>query len=159
MPRAAASLVRWAAVWVVFVLLWLALAGTVSGQELVAAGVGALVGVLVTLIVVRQGVVELSPRLRWIRRAGTLPIRVVLDFFLLLAALRGRLVLRRPLAGAFRAVPFPGGRGKRAAARRAVAATAGSLAANEYVLGFDEERMLVHELVPRSDVAKEVRPR
>jgi hypothetical protein len=161
MPRLAGSAARWALVWAAFAGLWLLLAGTLSLEEVVAAAAGASVATTATALVARQRVVQLAPRLGWVVRAWRLPGRMVLEFGLLLVALRRRLA-GRPLGGTFRAVPFPGGRGRRAAARRALAAAAGSLAANAYVVGFDEDAglMLVHELVPGppSETLKVVRP-
>jgi hypothetical protein len=161
MPRRVGSAIRWALVWAAFGGLWLLLAGTVSSEEVGAAAAGASVATIAVALVIHQGIVDLSPRLRWIGRAWRLPGRVVLEFGILLVALARRLA-GRPIGGTFRAVPFPGGRGRRASARRALAAAAGSLAANAYVVGFDEDAglMLVHALIPGppSETLKTVRP-
>ena len=83
------------------------------------------------------------------------------DTGVVVAALWRHLVLRRPVAGSFRAVAFSwDGRGPRAAARRALAKGAGSVAPNTYMVGIDDEDdvILVHQLVARADVARDADP-
>ena len=85
----------------------------------------------------------------------------VRDTGVVFAALWRHLVLRRPVAGAFRAVGFSReGHDARSVARRAVAKAAGSVAANTHVVGIDDQDdvILVHQLVPSDDLAGDADP-
>lgn len=160
---AATAAVRAAGLAAGLIFLWLLFAATLTTSEFVAGILGAGIAAAATGVVVRQEAFRFAPRARWARRLWRLPWQVIRDFGQVTGALWLRLLGRRRSTGVFRAVPFPGGRTGRASARRAVAAAAGSLAPNTYVVGFDVEEglMLVHELMPGppSRTADLVRPR
>jgi hypothetical protein len=140
----------WAIRWSALLLLWLALVGSASFSEAIAGSVAAALGATAVEAVRRQGAVQFRPRARWLRHTPVLPIRVVSDFWRVMAVLWQRLLGRR-VRGRFRAIPFPvGGGDGRSTARRTLATAAGSLAANAYVVGFDarDNLVLVHELAP-----------
>jgi hypothetical protein len=142
------SALTWTLVWAGLLLLWFALAGTVSASEALVGAAGAALGATAAEAVRRQGLVHARPRARWLRHGWRLPGRVMVDFGRVMGVLARRMAGRRVL-GRFRAIPFPvGGGDERSTARRAVATVAGSLAANGYVLGFDgrDNLVLVHEL-------------
>jgi hypothetical protein len=146
-----ASVIALAIWWVALLLLWFALAGTLSTAEAIVGVAAALAGTAAVEAVRRQGGPRLRPRARWLRHAGAVPVRVVADFGRVVAALALRL-RGRTERGRFRAIPFPvGGGDGRSTARRALAAAGGSIAANGYVVGFDssDNLVLVHELRPR----------
>ena len=114
------------------------------------------------LITVRsQRLVVFRPRLRWALGLWRLPLQATLDTGILVAVLWRRLVLRRPVGGSFRAVPFRAtGEDPEAAARRAVAKGVGSFAPNTYVLDIDRdhELILVHQLAPEPDQPRSIDP-
>jgi hypothetical protein len=146
--RSREGLRSWAIWWVVLLLLWFGLAGTASISEAVAGAVGAALAATGAEAFRRQGAMQFRPRARWLRYTLRLPAPVVADFARVMAAL-GRRLLGRRVRGRFRAIPFPvGGGDGRSTARRALAASAGSIAANAYVVGFDprDNLVLVHEL-------------
>lgn len=130
--------------------LWLLLVGTFQRLELIAGFCAAAIGVAATEVVRAQGLLRFRVQWRWLRLTWRPLVRVIPEFFLLLAA------LIRPRRGAFRHLDFPAG-GERAvdAGRRAFAVWAGSLAPNRLVLDVDAEsgKALVHDLVPRKGPA------
>jgi hypothetical protein len=92
------------------------------------------------------GLLRFHVEWRWLRLGWRPLIRVVPDFFLVLAAL-----VRRP-QGRFRTIEFPAG-GERAvdAGRRAFVVLAASLAPNRLAVDVDPDsgEALVHDLLPR----------
>jgi hypothetical protein len=126
-------------------VLWLLLVGTVAGLELIAGLCAAAIGATAAEVVRSQGLLNFRVEARWLARGSRHVLRVVPDFFLVLAAIG-----RRP-RGAFRTLEFPAG-GHRAVddGRRAWGALSGSLAPNRLVVDVDPEtgEALVHDLVP-----------
>jgi hypothetical protein len=126
-------------------LVWLLFVGTVAGLELIAGLCAAAIGATAAEVVRSQGLLNFRVESRWLVRGAGQLLRVVPEFFLVLAA------IGRPSRGAFRTVEFPAG-GRRAvdSGRRAWAALTGSLAPNRLVVDVDPEtgKALVHDLVP-----------
>jgi len=135
-------------------VFWLLLAGTVQQVELIAGLAAAAIGATATEVVRSQGLLRYRIDPSWVGPGLRQLLRVVPDFFRVLAALP-----RRP-AGAFRTVPFPAG-GQRDVdrGRRAWATLAASLAPNRLVVDLDPEtsEALVHDLLPRA-AGKELLP-
>jgi multisubunit Na+/H+ antiporter MnhE subunit len=147
-------IVRWLAAWILLLVLWMLMASTLDPMELLAGALGAAIAATAVEVVRRQRIAPLRPRPSWLLRGWSLPIRVFAEFGVVLAALWRKVVLRRPVHGVFRAVPFEvGGRDSRSIARRAAVTMAASLAPNRYIIDFDsrEGRVLVHELVARRE--------
>jgi multisubunit Na+/H+ antiporter MnhE subunit len=151
--------------WAGLFLFWMLLVATLAPTEVAAGLVAATIGTVASEVVRRQRLTMFRPRIRWLLRTWRLPWVVLSEFGLVSLALWRHLTGRKRLRGVFRAVPFPSrADDPTAAARRAVATVAGSLAPNAYVVGFaeDEDLVLVHELVPThppSDTLRIVRPR
>jgi hypothetical protein len=144
----------WVLRWMLFAALWLALTDTHKLPELVAGAVVAAIGATFAALITRPGrpktvgsslaVLGVGPRILLrplVRLAG--------DTGRLTAALWRQLVRRRAVRGSFRAVRYRPDRALSSAAGRAVVESWGSLSANRYVIGIDEEAgvLLVHELV------------
>jgi hypothetical protein len=138
------------ALWLGLLAAWLLYTTTLDPLEVIVGGIAAGFGVVATVLVRAQRLVRFAPRAAWLRPAWRLPGRVVTDTWRVVAALAGILVGRRP-SGAFRTEPFPGGRGARAAARRALATAGWSLPPGSYVVGFDEDEdvVLLHDFPRR----------
>jgi multisubunit Na+/H+ antiporter MnhE subunit len=142
--------------WLVLLGLWMLLSGSLVVSELVAGTVAATIGAGAFEAVRRQGLARFRPRARWILRAWRLPFRVFSDAWVVSWAVLKGLVLRRPVRGRFREVPFRiGGTDGRSSARRTLVTLAASLSANAYVVDLDTENgtLLIHELVPGSPEA------
>jgi hypothetical protein len=85
---------------------------------------------------------------------------VLLDCWLLIAALGRTLGRREAIHGVFRTVPSPTGGDARSAARRALMTMAISLPPNTYAIGADREAdtILVHQLVRRRHAPRRTDP-
>ncbi len=149
------QIVFWIVSWVLLTGLYILLVlDSVDMSELGTGAFAAAVGATASTAVRSQRLVSFRPRLRWALGLWRLPLQSVRDTGVLVSALWYRLVLHRPVAGSFRAVPFrAGGEDPEAAARRAIAKGVGSVAPNTYVLDIDREHelILVHQLVPKPD--------
>lgn len=136
--------------------LWLILTGTGEWAEILA---GLLAGALVAAVVEASraaGGIHFRPRGSWLRFTLLLPPRLLRDCWYLAVALWRHVVKGQRTTGRFRAVPLANSGGEEmASARRALAIAGISLLPNSYALGIDkdeeEERMLIHELVPVED--------
>jgi hypothetical protein len=128
-------------------VLWLLLVGTTQDVERIAGLAAAAIGATAVEVVRSQGLLRYRVEAHWVSRGVRQLLRVVPDFFRLLAVLP-----RRP-RGAFRTVPFPAG-GERDVdrGRRAWATFAASLAPTRLVVDLDPDRgeALVHDLLPRA---------
>jgi len=126
-------------------VLWLLLVGTVASVERIAGLFAAAIGATAAEIVRSQGLLNVRVEWRWLRLTPHQLVRVVPDFFSVLAT------ILRPRKGAFRTVPFPTG-GDRGVdrGRRAWAAFAASLPPNRLVVDVDRDNgvVLIHELKP-----------
>ena len=161
-PSLLSQAVFWIVSWVLLTGLYLLLVvDSIDLSELVMGAVAAAVGAAAGTAVRSQRLVVFRPRLYWALGLWRLPLQAVLDTGILVAALWRSLVLRRPVDGSFRAVPFrAGGEDPEAAARRAIAKGVGSFAPNTYILDVDREQelILVHQLVPKPDQPSSVDP-
>jgi multisubunit Na+/H+ antiporter MnhE subunit len=154
MLRIALGVLSWAAL----LGLWLLFVDSSATPEIVAGLGASVVGAVAADVVRSQRAVHFRPRLRWIVYTWRLPWRIMVDSALVMAALWRRLAMREQVRGALRAVPFPaGGDDPEAAAWRAFAVIATSVAPNTYVIGFDRDRgvALVHQLVPSDPASLE----
>lgn len=128
-------------------VLWLLLVGNVQYAERIAGLAAAAIGATAVEVVRSQGLLRYRVERRWLWRGARQLLRVVPDFFHVLAVLP-----RRP-RGAFRTVPFPAG-GERDVdhGRRAWATLTASFAPSRLVIDLDRERgeALVHDLLPRA---------
>jgi multisubunit Na+/H+ antiporter MnhE subunit len=160
-PRPLGQVVFWVVWWIILTGLWIPLAFDVMVPELVAGMVAAAAGATLATAVRAQRLISFRPRLRWALRLWRLPSQVVLDTGILIAVLWRRLVMRQPVSGSFRAIPFRAvAENPEADARRALAATIGSIAPNTYVVDIDEdsELILVHQLVSKPGDSKSIDP-
>ena len=133
-------------------LLWVLVTSTFRGSELVAGAVAAVLSAAAVEAVRERERFLFRPRLRWMRRAGRIPVRIVTDTWLLAVALVRHVTGTRPVRGAFVVVPFRHGddADPEDSARRALVVTGLSIAPNSVVVGIDADRdeLLVHQLVP-----------
>jgi multisubunit Na+/H+ antiporter MnhE subunit len=137
----------WLAAWLALFWLWLLLAGDWNRIEIIAAACGATVAATIAeLGRSRAGVAPRIP-LRWFARAWTVPHQIVVDFWIVTAALARSVLTRQVVCGEFRAHSFPAREGTGV---RAWAAWAAQFSPNAYVVEIDAERelVLVHDLVP-----------
>lgn len=151
----------WIACWLFLMILWFLLVEKLKVSELIAGALAAAVGTMFSSLVRSRSPYSFRPRARWLLGLWRLPLRAALDVGVLAAALWRRLVLRRPVGSAFRAVPFRAtGESAEEAAGRAITVGAASFAPNTYVLGVDRERgvILVHQLVPEPGDRKSADP-
>lgn len=136
--------------------LWLILSGTGESAEILA---GLLAGALTAAVVEASraaGGIHFRPRGSWLRFTLRLPPHLLRDCWHLTVALWRHVVEGEPATGRFRAIAVSNDGGEEMAfARRALAIAGVSLLPNSYALGIDkeeeEERMLIHELVPVED--------
>ena len=142
------GLARWTAWWVALAALWLVLVDNTKLPELLTGVVAAALGATAIEAIEERHPVRLSPRARWLGGALRALARVPLDCRLLTLAL----VRRR--RGTFRAICFRGGGDDpESVARRVFAEWLDSLGPNSYVIGIDDDVMLVHQLEPPDDPA------
>jgi len=128
-------------------VLWLLLVGTVQDVERIAGLAAAGIGATAAAVVRAQGLLCYRVEARWLGPGARQLLRVVPDFFRVLAVLPPR------PRGAFRTVPFPtGGERDVDRGRRAWATLTGSLAPSRLVVDLDPDRgeALVHDLLPRT---------
>ncbi|HEY2140944.1 MAG TPA: Na+/H+ antiporter subunit E [Solirubrobacteraceae bacterium] len=128
--------------------MWMLLVDTVSTAEVLCAIAAALAGVLVTRLVFDSGIASMRP-------AGSLPralakqlVRVPADLWLLAVAL-ARALAGRPRPGRFYELAIELPVSARGNGQRAAIELLGSLAPNTIVLGVDEQRVIVHQLLAR----------
>ncbi len=143
-------MLRWLIWWVVLFGLWLVLVDTVNPQYLLGGALVAAIPATAARVVAAQRVVRLAVDPSLLRHAWRPLVRAVPDTALLVVALWRRLVLRRPVEGAFRQLRFATDReDPHGTSRRVLAKSLGSFAPNIYVIGFDEENdvLLAHQLV------------
>ena len=133
-------------------LLWVLLTSTFRGAELVTGAVAALLSAAAVEAVRERERFVFRPRLRWIRRAVAVPLRVVVETWEVTLVLVRHATGRRRVGGGLVAVPFPHGPedDPEAAARRALVTAGLSVAPNTVVVGIDAatDELLAHQLVP-----------
>jgi multisubunit Na+/H+ antiporter MnhE subunit len=141
----------WVLWYVPLVVLWLLFVDTLALQEVVLGLLAAAVAATAADLVRAQDLVRFRMDPSWLRDLGRVPVQVLTESWLLAAAL-WRHLRGRPVAGTFRALPFPRDRDEAvSAARRALVTSVVSLTPNTYVVGIegDDGLMLVHQLVPQ----------
>ena len=132
--------------WIVLYWLWLAFVGEWNGLEWGAAAVAATVATAIAEVVRRQPLLRPAFRARWLLDAANLPLQILEDCLIVLAA------LPRRRHGIFHARPTgPSGDSAEAAGRAAFLTIAASYSPNALVLDVDRESgtVLLHDLVPR----------
>jgi hypothetical protein len=126
-------------------VLWFVLVGTVQDVERIAGLAAAAIGATAAEVIRASGLLRYRVEARWVRRGLLQLLRVVPDFFRVIAALGSK------PRGAFRTVPFPAG-GERDVdrGRRAWVTLTASLAPNRLVVDLDADtgEALVHDLRP-----------
>ena len=137
----------WIAWYVPLVLLWLLFVDTFARSEVVLGLVAAAVAATAADLVRAQDLVRFRLEAHWLRDLYRLPWQVLVDSRLLAAAL-WRQLTGRHVHGRFRALPFPRERDDASsAARRALVTGAVSLTPNTYVVGIEDDGMLlIHQL-------------
>jgi hypothetical protein len=134
--------------------LWIAVTDTTKPLELLVGGGCALLAALATLGAGIEGRVRMRPRARWVLRLAWTPWWIVRDSAIVLGALLGHLLLRRPLHGRMVVVDFPTeGDTPLDMTRRAFAYGAGSAGPNLIVVDGADGVLVCHQLVERDDVA------
>ena len=131
---------------------WILVVGTNAGLEEIAAACAAVLGTGLALGARRQGLLQFRFEPRWLAKTLKVPWNVVREAGVVFWALALHLARVRPVASAYRAIPFPAGRADAVSAgRRAVAAVADAVSPNAYPVDMDCERGVVlrHELDPR----------
>jgi multisubunit Na+/H+ antiporter MnhE subunit len=133
-------------------LLWILVTSTFRGAELVLGAVASVLTAAAVEAVREREPFLFRPRLRWVRRALHLPIRVVSETWMLVVVLLRHATGARRVRGAFVAVRVRNGSpdDPEDAARRALLVAGLSVAPNTVVVGLDAERgeLLAHQLVP-----------
>lgn len=145
----------WLVAWLVMWAFWMLLVDTVAWAEICAGAVAGGVGATVVLLLHRVDVIRFRPRLRWIRRLGTIGVAIVKDIFVVSAVLVRRLT-GRPVGGGLRVVPMvpPLPLDRHDLARRAALIAGISISPNTFVVGIapDGASVLVHQLDTRNAV-------
>jgi multisubunit Na+/H+ antiporter MnhE subunit len=148
-------LVRLLVWWAALFGAWLLFVGEWNLIEVVAGAIAALVAAGLALVVHELGLLPFRVTRAAFAGAASIPRVVVVDFWILTAALVRTVVRRKRVQGVFRAHPFDAGAtgDDRAAARRAIAAALATYSPNAYVVDIDVDRglVLLHDLVPNSD--------
>ncbi len=124
------------------------LVDTVSIPEVVCAAAVALLGLFATLLVFGSGVGPMLPSGSVAGALGRQLARVPADLWLLALALSRALAGRRR-RGSFHELALELPVDERGAGRRAEIELIGSLAPNTIVLGVDDRRVIVHQLLAR----------
>jgi hypothetical protein len=141
----------WLAWFVVLNVVWLGLVVTFNWQEEIAGVIACAFGATAAEAVQEQGLVQARIKLRWLAGLWRVPYDVVVETWDVFVAMFRQLAGGPRLAGRFYCVYFPHtGDHSEDEARRALYKLEASIAANSYVVGYDEETgsMLLHELVP-----------
>jgi len=130
---------------------WMLLVGEWNADEVIAASCVAAVTATAAEVARAKGVGTLRVPLRWLARAKTVPVMIVVDFGVITWALLRALSGGRRVHGTFRVKPYDDeGGGERAGAVRAWVTYAAGFSPNAYVVDMDPRRgtTLVHDLVP-----------
>lgn len=143
----------WVGWWIALFWLWLLISGDWNRIEIIAAACAATIAASIAEVARSRAAVEPRIPLRWVARVWTVPHQIVVDFWIITAALLGSIARRRVVRGVLRAHSFPTGEGPGV---RAWAVWAANFSPNAYVIDVDEERELVlfHDLVPNRSSEK-----
>jgi multisubunit Na+/H+ antiporter MnhE subunit len=138
--------------WLALVGLWLLFVGTAARAELYAGMAAAAVAAAALELTRRAGLLAFRVDMRRVLGSWRLPLEIVADVGTVLFLLGRAAVRRSSMSGSFVRIPTDiGGRGRRAAWRRAFAESAGTLGPNRIVVDVDSEggEALVHALEAR----------
>ena len=136
--------------WTILFWFWLLLAGEWNRYEWIAGACAATIATAIAELAHRQAGERARVPLRWLVRAGSVPVMVLVDFGLLVYAL-ARTLAGRPVQGQFLANRIPVGiRGRGKTGLRAWIAVIAGFSPNAYVVDISEEHgtALVHDLIP-----------
>jgi multisubunit Na+/H+ antiporter MnhE subunit len=145
------SLGLWLADIAILIAVWVILVGKISLPELLLAFVAAVIAATVTEVTRRAGFARFYPRLQWLTEVWRVPGEILVDCGVLIVVLAERSLTKRKGRGSFRIIPFDsGGADGRAAARRALAITIGTLSPNTCVLDIEPHHnfALLHQIRP-----------
>lgn len=149
--------VRWLA-WVgILWAFWFLLVGEWNRIEIVAASCVAPVAAAVVELAVSHAGLRARVPLRWVARAKTVPLTIVVDFGVVTWALLRAVLRRERVHGTFRVKPFPAtGTSPEGVGVRAWTTIAATFSPNAYVIDIDPEHdvVLLHDLVPLSSSEK-----
>ncbi len=144
---------KFAISWAFLFALYCLLVGKLAPSEILTGGFVAGIAAIAAAAVREQSEIHYATKWSWLAHFARLPVKVLCDCFVVLAA-----VCRRPFLarGSGRSAEFefnPGNDHPESKARRALVTAGVSLAPNSFVIGIDREnhRLLVHELVPARD--------
>jgi|SRR4051794_25964953 len=153
-PTSAVKPLLWTTIWAAGCFgLWLALTDNIRPLELAVGAGAAVVSGALAAAAMHAGDVRFAPRAVWLRRALAAPFWIARDTGIVFGALAAHLLGRRGLEG--RIVPVrmrAGGDDGRSAARRALSGWLGSMGPNSYPVGFEDDVLVVHQLVPTDDL-------
>jgi hypothetical protein len=138
--------------WLALAGWWILLVGTNAGLEEVAGACAAGLGTAFAVVLRRRQLLRFRFEAAWLVKALLSLWKIVRELGVVTWALALHVTRARPVASAYRAIPFPAGRANSVSAgRRAVAALADSLSPNTLPVDVDLERnvALRHELDPR----------
>ncbi len=141
----AAALIVW---WALLGGVWMLLVDTVSTAEVLSAVAASLLAALATGLVFGGGIDSMRPAASLLVGLARQLARVPADLWLLALAL-GRARAGRRRAGRFHELALELPPSERGNGRRAAIELIGSLAPNTIVLGVDERRVIVHQLLAR----------
>ncbi len=143
-------LLRLAALWIGFLLVWLVFVFQVTASELVVGALASAITVVLTYVTFRVVPGCFQPRLRWVVQAWRLPAMIAADLWLLLKHL-AREIGHRPSQSSFEVTRFRAtGEDCQAAAQRALAVLFVSTSPNSVVVDVDRQKgeMFFHQLEP-----------
>jgi multisubunit Na+/H+ antiporter MnhE subunit len=141
----------WLVSWLALFWLWMLLVGEWNHQEWIAAASAATVAATLGEIARSRAQVQARVPLRWIAKAASVPLMIVVDFGIVVWALVASAARREVVRGVFRSHEFPaGGADATSQGIRAWATVAATFSPNAYVVELEPERQLalVHDLVP-----------
>ena len=140
----------WLAWWFVCFWLWLVYVGEWNRYSWISGAAAASIGATAAVVVAHLGLLRVRPTAKPFVGARDVPVQVVVDFGILVAALWRVLVLRHEVRGVFRAKRVElGGDDPSATFRRAWMIVAATYSPNAYVVDVDPEAgtVLLHDLV------------
>jgi hypothetical protein len=145
------SLRFWLADVAILIPIWFVLVGTINRLELVLALLAGPIAATLTEMVRSAGFARFYPRAHWFVHAWRIPEEIVVDCWILVEILAGRIIRNRQERGFFKKIAFhSGGAGARSAARRALTITMGTLSPNTYILDIEPYHnfALLHQIRP-----------
>jgi hypothetical protein len=144
------TLLTYACWWFATFWLWLAYQGEWNKVEWIAAACAATLAAALATVLARLRLLRFRVPLQALVDGATVPLQVVLDFWIVTRALARRLS-GRPSQGGFVVRHLPSaGSGATAAGDRAARSVLATIAPNAYVVDIDpgDHTALLHDLVP-----------